>query len=141
MDNANSKTPDIVRLASAATVKPFFFADVFSTSRMCAGVMLLIGSDPIFGNTTRVSMSSRRFLVISSQSFKASHSFATASKVVALSCFRLMRSSCRLWAGLIPCLTSDRALMRSSRASARVNRRPARLACPSSGVSPLGAMA
>ncbi len=84
---------------------------------------------------------SRRALVTSSQSFKANHSFATASNVVAFSCSRLMRSSCRLRTGLIPCLTSPRALVRSSRASARVKRRPLRRVCASSCVSPLGAIA
>jgi hypothetical protein len=78
----------------------------------------------------------RRAFVTSSQSFNASHSFATDSKVMAVSSPRVMRSSFRLWEGLIPCLTSPLAFVRSSLASASVKRRPRCRACASSAVSP-----
>src|SRR3546814_4080555 len=58
------------------------------------------------GKTTRASISNRRFLVTSSQSFKASHSLATASNVLALSSPDLILSSFFCWDGCIPCLTS-----------------------------------
>ena len=80
---ASSNTPAMLRLASAATLGPFLRAAVVSTSRMCMGVICLKGSVPILPNTTRCSMFSRRALVISSQSFMASHSRATDSKVMA----------------------------------------------------------
>ncbi|MCY1541228.1 hypothetical protein D9M68_769070 [compost metagenome] len=91
---ASSKMPDMVRLASAATVGAPRFAVLLRMSRTCAGVICRTGILPIEGKTTRCSMSSLRRLVTSSQSFNASHSLTTASNVLAESCSRLIRSTC-----------------------------------------------
>ncbi|MCY1370940.1 hypothetical protein D9M69_580600 [compost metagenome] len=117
---ANSNTADMVRRASAATVGAPRFAVFCRISRTWAGVISRTGMLPILGNTTRSSISRRRFLVTSSQSFVCSHSLATISKVFFASLAFRMRSSCLCWAGLMPCLTSLRAASLRSLASESV---------------------
>lgn len=79
-------------------------------------------------------------LVISSQSFSASHSLATASRVLAFSCARLMLKL-PLLRGVDALLDQRPPWYAPSRALGQRRRLPSRRALASSGVSPLGMVA